>query len=154
MNTNYDIKVQEEKYRKITERLFNDLLSGCTNVNFESTPIRCHVDLRISGDNLTYDVEIKQRNEKTYSPTIPLKQSKYNNMLKDHINKKLLYVSIVNGEYAYIFDLSNKDMTQVKQGIWNIKKVQYNPNSEYEKTPMYFLDKEDAHRVVKIDKYI
>ena len=144
------IKQQEEKYRILMSKLIRRLTVRCEYVNIESTPIWCHVDLKVTADTSTMDIEIKERNEKTYSQYIPLKVKKYKNMLKDHFNKKLLYVSFVNNEKAYIFDLTNLDLNKEKKEIWHIKKTQFDRNSPIEETEMILLNKDNAYKVIEL----
>lgn len=148
------IEEQEEKYRIITAKLFKQLCRNCKYLRLQPTDVFCHIDFKLTANTSTIDCEVKEFNPKYEYKYIPLKVAKYNNMLLDHKNKHLLYISFVNGNKAYIFNLSKLDMNKVKKAYWNIKKTEYNDTSEVEKTEMYLLNINDAYRVIDIKDII
>jgi hypothetical protein len=156
------INRHEANTRKLTEFICSKLWERCAEFKGEDTPVDCHIDYIVTakttnGRLQTADIEVKTIQPKYAENGTPLKISKYNNMLKDHHNQLLLYLSIEDGGTAYIYNLSDFKIDEVaRQAIWHLKKVEWLPESEENPkvpTPMYIIPKEYAKYKIKLTNY-
>lgn len=88
-----------------------------------------------------YNIEIKSRkqNMEDYD-TLPLTVQKYCNVKEScKLGEKPIYLSIVNEEEYYIFDLSKLDMNKVKIKNWLINDIEYSANPVKKKIPTMFI---------------
>lgn len=88
-----------------------------------------------------YNIEIKSRkqNMEDYD-TLPLTVAKYCNVKEScKLGEKPIYISLVNGEEYYIFDLSQLDMNNVMIKNWLINDIEYSANPTKKKIPTMFI---------------
>lgn len=88
-----------------------------------------------------YNIEIKSRkqNMEDYD-TLPLTVAKYCNVKEScKLGEKPIYLSIVNEEEYYIFDLSRIDMNKVAIRNWYINDIEYSNNPTKKKIPTLFI---------------
>lgn len=88
-----------------------------------------------------YNIEIKSRkqNMEEYD-TLPLTVQKYCNLLEScKMGEKAIYISLVNEEEYYIFDLRKIDMNNVKIRNWYINDIEYSDNPVKKKIPTMFI---------------
>lgn len=93
-----------------------------------------------------YNIEIKSRkqNMEDYD-TLPLTVAKYCNVKEScKLGEKPIYLSIVNEEEYYIFDLSKLDMNKVKIKNWLINDIEYSNNPTKKKIPTMFIPVTEA----------
>lgn len=147
MNKIDDLKMseKEEKDYQTAKRIFSKLFKNY-NIQFQQMPIGSVSDMRFSfimknGDVAKYNVEIKSRNQclEDYD-TLPLTVQKYAN-LKDNTEEweKLIYISLVNDEEYYIFDLKNIDWNKVDCRNWLINDIEYSEQPTKKKIPTFFI---------------
>ena len=148
------IEAHEKKTRHVVSQLLHDMFIN-NQLQLEQTHTKCHVDIRITADNNTYDIEVKTRNKDVNKyPTVELKHSKLRNMQIDHINNTLMYFVIVNNSVGYFFNLSQLDWDEIDTKILHIKKVEYDDDSEYEDVPAYILPLNEAVLKVNVKPYL
>ena len=88
-----------------------------------------------------YNIEIKSRrqNMEEYD-TLPLTVQKYCNIIEScKLGEKPIYISIVNDEEYYIFDISRIDMNKVIIKNWYINDIEYSDNPTKKKIPTMFI---------------
>ena len=88
-----------------------------------------------------YNIEIKSRkqNMEEYD-TLPLTVAKYCNVKEScKLGEKPIYISLVNGEEYYIFDLDKLDMNNVTIKNWYINDIEYSNNPTKKKIPTMFI---------------
>lgn len=147
MNTINDKKADEQELKdyqmtvKILSRIFKKY-----NPKFTQMAKGCVFDAKmyfITNDNevYRYNIEIKSRkqNMEDYD-TLPLTVQKYCNVKEScKLGEKPIYLSIVNEEEYYIFDLSKLDMNKVKIKNWLINDIEYSANPVKKKIPTMFI---------------
>lgn len=93
-----------------------------------------------------YHIEIKSRrqNMEEYD-TLPLTVQKYCNIIEScKLGEKPIYLSLVNDEEYYIFDLSKIDMNKVTIRNWYINDIEYSNNPVRKKIPTMFIPVTEA----------
>lgn len=147
MNTINDKKADEQELKdyqmtvKILSRLFK-----AYQPNFSMMAKGCVFDAKmyfITNDNevYRYNIEIKSRkqNMEDYD-TLPLTVAKYCNVKEScKLGEKPIYISLVNGEEYYIFDLDKLDMNKVRIKNWLINDIEYSDNPSKKKIPTMFI---------------
>ena len=147
MNTINDQKTDKQELKdyqntvKILSRLFKKY-----NPQFSRMAKGCVFDAKmyfIANDNevYRYNIEIKSRkqNMEEYD-TLPLTVQKYCNIIEScTLGEKPIYISIVNDEEYYIFDLSRIDMNKVIIKNWYINDIEYSDNPTKKKIPTMFI---------------
>ena len=131
---------------KILSRLFKKY-----NPQFSRMAKGCVFDAKmyfITNDNevYRYNIEIKSRrqNMEEYD-TLPLTVQKYCNIIEScKLGEKPIYISIVNDEEYYIFDLSRIDMNKVIIKNWYINDIEYSDNPTKKKIPTMFIPVTEA----------
>lgn len=126
---------------KILSRLFKKY-----NPQFSRMAKGCVFDAKmyfITNDNevYRYNIEIKSRkqNMEEYD-TLPLTVQKYCNVKEAcKLGEKAIYLSIVNEEEYYIFDIDKLDMNKVKIKNWYINDIEYSANPSKKKIPTMFI---------------
>lgn len=126
---------------KILSRLFKKY-----NPQFSRMAKGCVFDAKmyfITNDNevYRYNIEIKSRkqNMEEYD-TLPLTVQKYCNIIEScTLGEKPIYISIVNDEEYYIFDLSKLNMNNVTIKNWYINDIEYSDNPTKKKIPTLFI---------------
>ena len=126
---------------KILSRLFKKY-----NPQFTMMAKGCVFDAKmyfITNDNevYRYNIEIKSRkqNMEEYD-TLPLTVQKYCNIIEScTLGEKPIYISIVNDEEYYIFDLSKLNMNNVTIKNWLINDIEYSDNPVKKKIPTLFI---------------
>lgn len=126
---------------KILSRLFK-----AYSPNFSKMSKGCVFDAKMyfrdnNNELYRYHIEIKSRrqNMEEYD-TLPLTVQKYCNLLETcKLGEKPIYISIVNDEEYYIFDLSRIDMNKVMIKNWYINDIEYSDNPTKKKIPTMFI---------------
>ena len=126
---------------EILSRLFKKY-----NPQFSRMAKGCVFDAKmyfITNDNevYRYNIEIKSRkqNMEEYD-TLPLTVQKYCNVKEAcKLGEKAIYLSIVNEEEYYIFDIDKLDMNKVKIKNWYINDIEYSDNPTKKKIPTMFI---------------
>lgn len=147
MRTNIDLQRMQEQELKD----FNITLGIMTNifqeygykVKMDKTEIYSPYDANMivkKNDKIRkYTVEIKERNSNSYD-TMPLKVKKYCNIMESTKKDETpLAIYLVNDHNYYIYNLRTLDLNKVELKNWNIPKIQFTTNQEYEKVPTFFL---------------
>jgi hypothetical protein len=103
--------------------------------------------------------EIKERNKDDWAvinqPYSELKDQKVKAILKEtNSYSGVFYISIVNGNTAYMWNLRQIDWDKQDSFIWHIKKTQFSRSSEMEDALTYKLYWKDAVLKADISKYI
>lgn len=144
-NTNFTeiIEQQEEKDRFVANKVLNKVFTN-KNLLIYPTERTCPVDLKCFVNNRPFNVEIKERlkDEKTLQlyPTAELKVAKYKRMREETPKgTALIYMVLLNEEKALMFNLDKIDWNQVQMKDWWIKRKQVDANSDWVKTPTYFI---------------
>lgn len=93
-----------------------------------------------------YHIEIKSRKQNMDEyDTLPLTVQKYCNIIEScKLGEKPIYLSLVNDEEYYIFDLSKIDMNKVKIKNWYINDIEYSNNPVRKKIPTMFIPVTEA----------
>lgn len=152
MNTINDQKADEQELKdyqntvKILSRLFKKY-----NPQFSRMAKGCVFDAKmyfITNDNevYRYNIEIKSRkqNMEEYD-TLPLTVQKYCNVKEAcKLGEKAIYLSIVNEEEYYIFDIDKLDMNKVKIKNWYINDIEYSDSPTKKKIPTLFIPVTEA----------
>lgn len=131
---------------KILSRLFKKY-----NPQFSRMAKGCVFDAKmyfITNDNevYRYNIEIKSRkqNMEEYD-TLPLTVQKYCNVKEAcKLGEKAIYLSIVNEEEYYIFDIDKLDMNKVKIKNWYINDIEYSDSPTKKKIPTMFIPVTEA----------
>lgn len=131
---------------KILSRLFKKY-----NPQFSRMAKGCVFDAKmyfITNDNevYRYNIEIKSRkqNMEEYD-TLPLTVQKYCNVKEAcKLGEKAIYLSIVNEEEYYIFDIDKLDMNKVKIKNWYINDIEYSDSPTKKKIPTLFIPVTEA----------
>lgn len=88
-----------------------------------------------------YHIEIKSRrqNMEEYD-TLPLTVQKYCNIIEScKLGEKPIYLSLLNDDEYYIFDLNKIDMNKVIIRNWYINDIEYSANPVKKKIPTMFI---------------
>lgn len=137
--------IQELKDYQMTVKILSRLFKKY-NPQFSMMAKGCVFDAKmyfITNDNevYRYNIEIKSRkqNMEEYD-TLPLTVQKYCNV-KDacKLGEKAIYLSIVNEEEYYIFDIDKLDMNKVIIKNWYINDIEYSDNPTKKKIPTMFI---------------
>lgn len=131
---------------KILSRLFKKY-----NPQFSMMAKGCVFDAKmyfITNDNevYRYHIEIKSRrqNMEEYD-TLPLTVQKYCNIIEScKLGEKPIYISIVNDDEYYIFDLDKLNMNKVIIKNWYINDIEYSDNPTKKKIPTLFIPVTEA----------
>ena len=84
-------------------------------------------------------IKSRRQNMEEYD-TLPLTVQKYCNIIEScKLGEKPIYISIVNDEEYYIFDLSRIDMNKVIIKNWYINDIEYSDNPTKKKIPTMFI---------------
>ena len=136
----------EEKDYQTAKKIFNKIFSKYT-VQFEKMKTGAVSDMRFQfmkkdGDVVKFNVEIKSRNQSLDDyDTLPLTVQKYCNLKDDTQDwERLIYISLVNDEEYFIFDLDKLDWNKVDCHNWFINDIEFSsgtPNKK--KIPTYFI---------------
>lgn len=88
-----------------------------------------------------YNIEIKSRRQNIEEyDTLPLTVAKYCNIKEScKLGEKPIYISLVNEEEYYIFDLSKLNMNNVTIKNWLINDIEYSDNPAKKKIPTMFI---------------
>lgn len=88
-----------------------------------------------------YHIEIKSRKQNMDEyDTLPLTVQKYCNIIEScKLNEKPIYISLLNDDEYYIFDLSKIDMNNVKIKNWYINDIEFSNNPTKKKIPTMFI---------------
>ena len=147
MNTINDEKTDIQELRdyqatvKILSRIFKKY-----NPQFSQMAKGCVYDAKMyftdsNNEVYRYHIEIKSRrqNMEEYD-TLPLTVQKYCNIIEScKLGEKAIYISLVNEEEYYIFDLDNLDMNNVIIKNWYINDIEYSDNPTKKKIPTMFI---------------
>lgn len=141
---------QELKDYQNTVKILSQLFKKY-NPQFSRMAKGCVFDAKmyfITNDNevYRYNIEIKSRkqNMEEYD-TLPLTVQKYCNIIEScKLGEKPIYISIVNDEEYYIFDLSRIDMNKVTIKNWYINDIEYSDNPVKKKIPTMFIPVTEA----------
>lgn len=142
--------IQELKDYQMTVKILSRLFKKY-NPQFSRMAKGCVFDAKmyfITNDNevYRYNIEIKSRkqNMEEYY-TLPLTVQKYCNVKEAcKLGEKAIYLSIVNDEEYYIFDLSMIDMNKVTIKNWYINDIEYSDNPVKKKIPTMFIPVTEA----------
>lgn len=147
MNTINDEKadLQELKDYQMTVAILSKLFKKY-NPQFSRMAKGCVFDAKMyfidnNNEVYRYNIEIKSRkqNMEEYD-TLPLTVAKYCNVKEScKLGEKPIYISLVNGEEYYIFDLDKLDMNKVKIKNWYINDIEYSNNPTKKKIPTMFI---------------
>lgn len=88
-----------------------------------------------------YHIEIKSRKQNMdIYDTLPLTVQKYCNLKEScKLGEKAIYVSLLNDDEYYIFDLNKIDMNKVIIKNWYINDIEYSDNPTKKKIPTMFI---------------
>lgn len=142
--------IQELKDYQMTVKILSRLFKKY-NPQFSRMAKGCVFDAKmyfITNDNevYRYNIEIKSRkqNMEEYD-TLPLTVQKYCNIIEScKLGEKPIYISIVNDEEYYIFDISRIDMNKVIIKNWYINDIEYSNNPTKKKIPTMFIPVTEA----------
>lgn len=152
MNTINDEKADLQELKdytttvKILSRIFKKY-----NPQFSRMAKGCVFDAKMyfidnNNEVYRYNIEIKSRkqNMEEYD-TLPLTVAKYCNVKEScKLGEKPIYISIVNEEEYYIFDLDKLDMNNAKIRNWYINDIEYSNNPTKKKIPTMFIPVTEA----------
>ena len=147
MNTINDEKADFQELKdytttvKILSRIFKKY-----NPQFSQMAKGCVFDAKMyftdsNNEVYRYNIEIKSRkqNMEEYN-TLPLTVKKYCNVKEScKLGEKAIYLSIVNEEEYYIFDLFKLNMNNVTIKNWLINDIEYSDNPVKKKIPTLFI---------------
>lgn len=147
MNTINDKKADEQELKdyqmtvKILSRLFKKY-----NPRFSKMAKGCVFDCKMyftdnNNELYRYNIEIKSRRQNMDEyDTLPLTVQKYCNVKEScKLGEKPIYLSLVNDEEYYIFNLLKLDMNNVKIKNWFINDIEYSNNPTKKKIPTLFI---------------
>lgn len=142
--------IQELKDYQMTVKILSRLFKKY-NPQFSRMAKGCVFDAKmyfITNDNevYRYNIEIKSRkqNMEEYD-TLPLTVQKYCNVKEAcKLGEKAIYLSIVNEEEYYIFDIDKLDMNKVKIKNWYINDIEYSDSPTKKKIPTLFIPVTEA----------
>ena len=164
--TRLRIEKQEKKDAYIVTRMLEDNLNKNKHIShfhFTQTAMGTHYDLTslilIDGKPCHCAYEIKERNKDDWAvinqPYSELKDQKVKAILKEtNCYSGVFYISIVNGNTAYMWNLRQIDWDKQDSFIWHIKKTQFSRSSEMEDALTYKLYWKDAVLKADVSKYI
>lgn len=164
--TRLRIEKQEKKDAYIVTRMLEDNLKKNKHISqflFTQTAMGTHYDLTslilIDGKPCHCAYEIKERNKDDWAvinqPYSELKDQKVKAILKEtNSYSGVFYISIVNGNTAYMWNLRQIDWDKQDSFIWHIKKTQFSRSSEMEDALTYKLYWADAVLKADVSKYI
>lgn len=136
---------QEQKDFDTTEKIMKQIFTSYhataqLNKNESYAPVDAYMNVKKGEINKWYSIEIKERKQDMdIYDTLPLKVSKYINIMEASKGITPLVIYLLNNEEYYIFDLNNIDLNKVEIKLWNIAKVQYCEKQEYEQKPTFFI---------------
>ena len=138
------IEEQETKDFNITKKIMTLIFQAYgAKIDMKQTKPFSPYDANMTAEkkNLKkrYIVEIKERNYDGELETLPLKVKKYCSIMEQVEDQTPLVVYLCNDGQYYIFNLNRLDLNKVEIKNWNIPKVQYSDNHQYEKQPTFFL---------------
>lgn len=147
MNTINDQKADEQELKdyQMTVAILSKLFKKY-NPQFSRMAKGCVFDAKMyfidnNNEVYRYNIEIKSRkqNMEEYD-TLPLTVAKYCNVKEScKLGEKPIYISLVNGEEYYIFDLDKLDMNNVTIKNWYINDIEYSNNPTKKKIPTMFI---------------
>lgn len=164
--TRLRIEKQEKKDAYIVTRMLEDNLKQNKHIShfqFTQTAMGTHYDLTslilIDGKPCYCAYEIKERNKNEWQtknqPYSELKDQKVKAILKEtNSYSGVFYISIVNGNTAYMWNLRQIDWDKQDSFIWTIKKTQFSRSNETEDALTYKLYWKDAVLKADVSKYI
>ena len=127
------VKILSRIFKKYNPQ-FSQMAKGCV--------FDCKMYFTDNNNELyRYHIEIKSRrqNMEEYD-TLPLTVQKYCNIIEScKLGEKPIYISIVNDEEYYIFDISRIDMNKVIIKNWYINDIEYSDNPVKKKIPTMFI---------------
>ena len=137
--------IQELKDFQMTVKILSRLFKKY-NPQFSQMAKGCVYDAKMyftdyKNELYRYHIEIKSRrqNMEEYD-TLPLTVQKYCNIIEScKLGEKPIYISLVNDEEYYIFDLSRIDMNKVIIKNWYINDIEYSDNPTKKKIPTMFI---------------
>ena len=137
--------IQELKDYQMTVKILSKLFKAY-EPNFSMMAKGCVFDAKMyftddKNELYRYHIEIKSRrqNMEEYD-TLPLTVQKYCNIIEScKLGEKPIYISIVNDEEYYIFDLSRIDMNKVMIKNWYINDIEYSDYPTKKKIPTMFI---------------
>ena len=152
MNTINDDKAELQELKdsqatvKILSRIFRKY-----NPQFSQMAKGCVFDAKMyftdsNNEVYRYNIEIKSRkqNMEDYD-TLPLTVAKYCNVKEScKLGEKAIYISIVNEEEYYVFDLNKLDMNNVTIKNWFINDIEYSDSPTKKKIPTLFIPVTEA----------
>ena len=136
---------QEQKDFDTTERIMKQIFTSYNataelNKNESFAPVDAYMNVKKGKKEKWYSVEIKERKQDMdIYDTLPLKVSKYINVMEASKGITPLVIYLLNDEEYYIFNLNDIDLNKVKLKLWNIAKVQYCEKQEFEEKPTFFI---------------
>lgn len=138
------IEVQETKDFNITNNIMRQIFQAYdAKIDMKQTKPFSAYDATMKAEKKNikknYVVEIKERNYDGELETLPLKVKKYCSIMEKVEDQTPLVIYLCNGEEYYIFDLNRLDLNKVEIRNWNIPKVQYADNHQFERQPTFFL---------------
>lgn len=138
------IEVQEQKDFLITNNIMTRIFQAYdAKIDMKQTkPFSAYdADMTVEKKNnkKEYIVEIKERNYDGELETLPLKVKKYCSIMEKVDNQTPLVIYLCNDGQYFIYDLTKLDLNKVEIKNWNIPKVQYSTNHQYEEQPTFFL---------------
>jgi hypothetical protein len=125
-------------------------------LRWEIQPPYSYFDLALYNESTgaSYAIEIKERNKSLAFPTSEMKLSKLERIFKATTGFSYVwYMSLVNKETAYLFDLYTLDWSRIPIFHWTIKKVQYSRSQEMERVEAYDIPWSMASYKTEITKY-
>ena len=145
---------KEKRDFETAKKIFTQIFSNTQKqlyLEFEQQPAASVSDMRFkvhhpNGNVTFYNVEIKSRNCCIADcEGLPLTVNKYCN-LKDDTKEweRLIYVSLVNDEEYYIYDLDKVNMNKVIIRHWYINDIEYSEHPTKKKIPTIFFPTSQA----------
>ena len=136
---------QEQKDFDTTEKIMKQIFTSYNataelNKTRSFAPVDAYMNVKKGKKEKWYSVEIKERKQNMdIYDTLPLKISKYINVMEASKGITPLVIYLLNDEEYYIFNLNEIDLNKVKIKLWNIAKVQYCEKQEFEEKPTFFI---------------
>jgi hypothetical protein len=161
-SSNSLINQQENKDFYIASRFFQDL-AGEKPLYLQRANYYCSVDMYgmivdKNGNQCPFNVEIKQRikskEELELYPEAELKKDKLERMEKATASgTRLYYLSLVNSQIGYLFDMTNLDMNQVREFNWTMKKTEFSDNDQLITVPTLGIPFSLAVHTLPLEQY-
>ena len=142
--------IQELKDYQMTVKILSRIFKKY-NPQFTMMAKGCVFDAKMyftdnNNEVYRYNIEIKSRRQNIEEyDTLPLTVAKYCNIKEScKLGEKPIYISLVNEEEYYIFDLSKLNMNNVTIKNWLINDIEYSDNPVKKKIPTLFIPVTEA----------